>query len=147
LAIYEEESFRERLKSEIWYESTTSRGPGGQNVNKVSSSAILFWNYRDSSLLSGYQKRMISERTTQAVLSAEGWIRIRSDERRDLEANKKNSLVKLFDHLKDWLYVKPRRIPTKATYSSKVKKVAGKRLRGETKRLRGKSGIGKSDLD
>jgi ribosome-associated protein len=124
------------LEREVKFEAVRSRGPGGQNVNKVSSAAVLFWNVGQSSLLNVEQKQRISDKL-QNHMNREGEVFVRSDEFRDLERNKARSLEKLQDMIQQALHrPKPRR-PTKPTKSSRLKRLDSKKRRGQTKKLRG----------
>ena len=49
-------------REELNFEATTSRGPGGQNVNRVASAAQLSWDFSLSFSLSAAQKQRIAER-------------------------------------------------------------------------------------
>ena len=82
------------LKREVYFVAVRSRGPGGQNVNKVSSAAVLYWNFAWSSLITDHQKELIREKCSSAI-NKDGQIYTRSDEFRDLERNKARCLEKL----------------------------------------------------
>ncbi|HEX4925616.1 MAG TPA: alternative ribosome rescue aminoacyl-tRNA hydrolase ArfB, partial [Bdellovibrionales bacterium] len=119
------------------FEAVRSRGPGGQNVNKVSSASLAFWNVEASTLFSPEQKERIREKL-QNHLNKSGEVFVRSDEFRDLERNKTRSLEKLRQMIALALHKpKPRRA-TKPTRSSKMKRLESKKRRGETKKLRGR---------
>lgn len=126
-----------RIPSEVEWSAVRSRGPGGQNVNKVSSAAQLNWRYRDSAALSEYEKLVVSERL-RVRINQDDVIFLRSDEYRDLPRNKDRCLEKLRDLLEYAFHIpKPRRA-TKPTRSSKVKRKEAKKRRSDTKRSRGK---------
>ena len=44
------------LRQDVHFEAVLSRGPGGQNVNRTASAALLFWNFANSRLLTDWQK-------------------------------------------------------------------------------------------
>lgn len=129
---------REAIAREISFKSVRSRGPGGQNVNKVSSSAVLTWDYLQSQVLNPVQKDKLSARLPSSVFSAEGAIAIRSDVHRDLEQNKRECLDKLMLLLERNLKDPKRRIPTKPTKGSKRRNAQSKQIASEKKNLRGK---------
>ena len=129
---------REAIAREISFKSVRSRGPGGQNVNKVSSSAVLTWDYLQSHVLNPWQKEKLTARLPASVFSAEGHVMIRSDAFRDLEANKRDCLDKLMELVERNLKDPKKRIPTKPTKSSKRRKAQSKQRDSETKRLRSK---------
>lgn len=126
-----------QIQKEVWFQATKSSGPGGQNVNKVSSAAILFWPYLWSSGISESEKNRIKFKMAHHINKNQE-IYIKSDESRHLERNKMNCIEKLFSFLKDALYVPKPRKKTKPTKSSKLKRIQSKRIRGETKNLRKK---------
>jgi|SRR6185312_3805793 len=122
---------------EIHIVAVRSRGPGGQNVNKVSSAAQIFWDYRASRGLSDFEKSLIARKLGN-LINKEGQIYLRADEFRDLERNKSRAIEKLEAFLRGALHrPKPRRA-TKPTRSSKERKLATKSRRGEIKKNRGR---------
>jgi ribosome-associated protein len=126
---------KERLKSEVYFTAVRSRGPGGQNVNRTSSAAILHWDINFSGLFNEDQRRLIKSKLA-SFLNSEDQIYLRSDEFRNLEQNKSRCLDKLVELLKQALKKPKKRIATKPTRSSKEKRIAGKKHRSEVKRLR-----------
>ena len=115
-----------------------SRGPGGQNVNKVSSAAQLFWNYATSLALTEAQKTAVGANLAN-MINSENQIYLRADEFRDLERNSPRA-EKLEALLKQAFAQtqKPRRA-TKPTRASKVRKMENKAKRGFIKKGRQKS--------
>lgn len=126
---------REQLRQEVHFKALRSRGPGGQNVNKVSSAAVLYWDFMLSPLLSDEQKTRLRSRL-HGMINAEMQLYVRSDEFRDLERNKDRCVQKLTALIQQALHVPKKRKATKPTYSSKVKRRDNKTRRGETKKLR-----------
>jgi ribosome-associated protein len=124
-----------RIQNEVTFSAVRSRGPGGQNVNKVSSAAILYWSYLNSSALEENQKAMIFQKLSN-LINKEDQIYIRSDEFRDLERNKERCLEKLKIFLTSAFHKPKKRKPTRPTKSSKIKRVESKTRRGETKKSR-----------
>ena len=127
----------QQLRREIWFEAVASRGPGGQNVNKVASAAILFWDPQFSQALSVDAKKRVKQKL-ESVTNRDGVVFIRSDEFRDLEQNKSRCFEKLLSRLDQALHVPKTRRPTKPTRASKIKRHETKKRRGETKKLRGR---------
>src|SRR5260221_538402 len=125
------------LRNEVRFVAVRSRGPGGQNVNKVSSAACLYWNYDLSYFLTEEEKLIIGTKL-QNVINSESQIYLRSDEFRDLEKNKSRCLEKLEVLLKNAFHEPRKRKPTKPTRSSKEKKLKSKAKRGLTKKFRQK---------
>lgn len=115
-----------------------SSGPGGQNVNKVNSKAILRWNPSRSPSLSSIQiERLI--RNIGHRLSSEGDLLIKSDRFRDQGRNREDCLVKFKEILAEALHVPKTRRKTKPSRSSRKKAKEGKAKHSEKKRLRSKN--------
>lgn len=132
-----DDNFKYALFNESDFKAIRSRGPGGQNVNKVSSAALMTWKYLHSSLITDDQKKLVREKLKNFI-NAEEEVYLRSDEFRDLEQNKTRCIEKLKILLEKAFHKdKPRR-PTKPSYSSKQKKLDSKSRRGAAKKNRQK---------
>lgn len=123
------------IQKEVQFVAVRSRGPGGQNVNKVSSAALLFWNYEDSNALSDDQKSQI-QKQLRSFINSDLQIFLRSDEHRDLPRNKDRCLEKLELLLKKAFFKEKPRKATKPSKASKRKKLDSKSMRGDLKKLR-----------
>lgn len=121
---------------DITFKASKSRGPGGQNVNKVNSAALMLWDFENSDL-NDDQKQTLRTKL-ESVINKEGQIFIRSDESRDLEKNKKRCLEKLDQIVKKAFFVPKARKKTKPTFSSINKRISSKKNRGDTKKTRQK---------
>lgn len=126
---------RDTLRREVYFKAVRSRGPGGQNVNKVSSAAILYWNFLYSPSLTEFQKQRIQARLGN-LINSEGELFVRSDEFRDLEQNKSRCLEKVVDAVKEALFIPKKRRATKPTRGSQRRRLDSKTKAGETKKLR-----------
>ncbi len=123
--------------SEIEFKAIRSSGPGGQNVNKVSSCAQLYWEYQNSASITDDQKLLISLKL-ENFINKDGILYLRSDEFRDLERNKAKCLEKLNLLLKKAFFKPKPRKKTKPTFSSQLKRLDGKKNRSEIKKNRQK---------
>lgn len=123
--------------NELKFMASKSRGPGGQNVNKVSSAALLNWHYLDSPQFNDEEKNLITLKLSNHI-NKENVFYIRSDEFRDLERNKARCLEKLELLLAKALHKPKARRKTKPTKSSQVKRVDSKKQRGQVKQSRQK---------
>jgi ribosome-associated protein len=111
-------------------------GPGGQNVNKVSSAAHLRFDVRASSLPEDVKARLLASGDQR--LSTDGVIVIKAQEHRSLPMNRAAALARL-QALVDAVAEPPRpRRPTRPTLASKRRRLEGKAVRGQVKSLRGK---------
>jgi ribosome-associated protein len=127
----------EDLEQELQFSAVRSRGPGGQNVNKVSSAAIAYWNFEQSFLLSFFEKGLIRQKLS-SYINKEGQLFIRSEEYRDLPRNKQRCVEKIQELLQRAFHKdKPRRA-TKPTKSSRIKKKESKLRRSDIKKNRKK---------
>ena len=125
------------LSREVSFQAQRGRGPGGQNVNKVASCALLSWDFQASPLLSEEQKQRLGAKLANQ-LNSRGEIQLRSDEFRDLERNKTRALEKLAERVAAALFVPKKRKPTKPTKASRIRREEAKTQRSRTKKLRGK---------
>lgn len=117
---------------ELDFSYARSRGPGGQNVNKTNSAAILRWNLANTQAFSEEVKqRLLLKLATQ--LTAEGDILIRSEEERDQDQNRSNCIRKLQALLKKALFVPKKRVATKPTRGSVRRRLDSKKQAGEIK--------------
>ncbi|ADZ70712.1 alternative ribosome rescue aminoacyl-tRNA hydrolase ArfB [Polymorphum gilvum] len=117
-------------------------GPGGQNVNKVSTAVQLRFDLAGNATLPDDVKaraaRLAGSRLTQG-----GEIVLQADRFRSRERNREDALARLIELLASAaVREKPRR-PTRPTLASKKRRVSEKKQRGGIKKLR----TGKPDID
>ncbi|PCH80282.1 MAG: aminoacyl-tRNA hydrolase [Hyphomicrobiales bacterium] len=112
-----------------------SSGPGGQNVNKVSTAVQLHFDIRRSPSLPQYVRDRAEQLAGQR-LSKSGVIVITANRHRTQELNRTDATARLVALLKDACYRKPIRRPTKPTLGSKRRRMDSKTKRGAVKKLR-----------
>ncbi|WP_299845422.1 alternative ribosome rescue aminoacyl-tRNA hydrolase ArfB [uncultured Roseovarius sp.] len=112
-------------------------GPGGQNVNKVSSAVELRFEAERSPNLPDAVKRRL-RRLAGRRWTKEGALVIQVDETRHQARNRDIARERLAELIRKALEKPKRRIPTRPTLGSKKRRLKAKKVRGEVKALRGR---------
>ena len=112
-------------------------GPGGQNVNKVSSAVELrFEAARSPNLTDPVKKRL--KKIAGRRWTTEGAIVLQVSDERSQARNREIARDRLADMIRKALIKPKRRIPTRPTLGSKNRRIKAKKERSEVKSLRGK---------
>ncbi len=119
--------------------ASRSGGPGGQNVNKVSSKVELRFEFDACAVLTGAQKARLRT-LARGKLDADGRILLVSQLTRDQPKNLADAREKLAELVRAALVVPKRRRPTKPTRAAKARRLGNKKMRGDTKRSRSHGG-------
>lgn len=123
------------LAGEFEWSFARSSGPGGQNVNKVNSKAILRWRPVDSpSLPDDVRQRFLTRFGSK--LTEAGDLVITSEEYRDQPKNIAASLEKLREMVRQVLVPLRKRKATKPSLGSKRRRLEGKQRQSEKKQGR-----------
>jgi ribosome-associated protein len=110
-------------------------GPGGQNVNKLSTAVELRFDVRRSpSLPDDVAIRL--QQLAGRRLTKEGVIVIESQRHRTQDRNRADALEKLVALIQEAAHVPKPRVKTKPTRAAKAKRVDSKVQRGKVKRMR-----------
>jgi ribosome-associated protein len=114
-----------------------SSGPGGQNVNKVSSAVQLRFDLAGTAILNERQKARLRALAGRRVTD-DGSLLIIARDQRTQEANRREALSRLTDLVRRALVEPKARKATKPTRGSKERRLEKKTRSGHRKRLRGK---------
>jgi ribosome-associated protein len=131
--------FSRDFTPELIFQATRSSGPGGQNVNKVSSKVELRFNYRNSLILSESEKAIISERLVNKINKEDEIVLVAQTDRSQLK-NKEKVTEKFYSLLLQALMPRKKRIRTRPTRTSVEKRLESKRVRGSIKATRRETG-------
>ena len=122
-------------ESEISFTASRSGGPGGQNVNKVSSKVTLAFDVRSSTALSEEQRQKIIGRLATRV-NKDGILQIVSQRTRSQELNRADVLQRFAELLRRALTPQRQRIKTGIPKAAKAQRVEEKRKRSQAKQAR-----------
>ncbi len=134
-----EELTGRNLENEFIFSTSRSGGPGGQNVNKVSTKVELRFNLVSTSLFTDSEKEIIFRKLKNKI-NKEGELILVSQSERTQLMNKKKVTEKFYVVVSNALTVPVKRRSTKPTFASKVKRLEEKKNRGNIKKLRKDSG-------
>jgi ribosome-associated protein len=117
------------------FHASRSSGPGGQNVNKVSTRMTVSFDVSACLTLSDEQKSRILHRLKNRI-SSEGHLQVSCQDYRSQPANRQAAVERLIDLIRAALAKNLPRKPTKTPYRAKAKRLETKARRSATKRLR-----------
>jgi ribosome-associated protein len=121
--------------SEFQWTYVRSSGPGGQNVNKVNSKAVLRWSVAHSpSLPADVRERFLARYRSR--ITVEGDFIVSSQRYRDQGRNAADVLEKLTALVAAVAVPAKKRRPTKPTRGSVRRRVETKQARSRTKKMR-----------
>jgi len=127
---------REKLISELKFETSRSSGKGGQHVNKTESKVGLVFNVVHSKVLSYNERNRIESVLSSRIKS--GVLRLSCQENRSQHRNKEIVINRFIDLLENALIVHKKRIPTKLSKAKQRARTKDKKKHSEKKHSRRK---------
>jgi ribosome-associated protein len=123
------------FEPEFSFQTSRSGGPGGQNVNKVNSKVELRFHIGSSNLLSDKEKILIHKNLKNRI-TIDGELIIVSQEERSQLRNKEIVIERFYTIIEKALKPKKKRVKTKPTLSSKLKRLKKKKIQSTKKQNR-----------
>ncbi len=120
------------FQEEFIFQASRSGGPGGQNVNKVSTKIELRFNVADSALLSDEEKAIITVKLANKINNSGELILVSQAARSQLK-NKENVIEKFYLLIEKALTPRKKRLKTKPTKASVEKRLESKRVQAKIK--------------
>ena len=121
-------------ESEVALTAIRAQGPGGQNVNKVSSAIQLRFDVAHSSLPEDVKKRWLDSGDSR--LSLEGVFILKAQKHRTQEANRLDAWARLYETLERYAKPPKPRKATKPTYGAVQRRLEGKAIQAKIKASR-----------
>jgi ribosome-associated protein len=123
-------------ENELMFDFVQASGPGGQNVNKVSTAVRLRFDVRNSPSLPDYVREKL-EHVAGRRLSSDGVLLIAAQRFRSQLRNREDAIERLVGLVRTAAIRQPIRRPTRPTLGSRQRRLEAKGQRSETKRMRG----------
>jgi ribosome-associated protein len=124
-------------EKELQFSAMRAQGAGGQNVNKVSTAILLRFDISGSTLPPYLKQRLLNSNDHR--INQEGIVLIKAQEHRSQQRNREAAMMRLQEIIRRAAETGKKRIATRPTRSSMMKRIAAKTRRGRIKSLRSKA--------
>ncbi len=126
-------------ESEVEVTAIRAQGPGGQNVNKVSSAIQLRFDIPNSSLPEPVKERLLALRDSR--ITQDGVLVLKAQRYRTQDMNRMDAFSRLHELVNSVAVPPKKRKPTKPSYGSVQKRLQSKTKRSDLKTSRGSKGM------
>lgn len=123
-------------EAELSIRGIRASGPGGQNVNKVSSAVHVRFDIERSSLPQDYKDRLLALRDSR--ITADGVINMKAQRSRSFETNRLEALERLANLIASAGFTQKPRKPTRPSRAARQRRLDQKTRRAHVKTLRGR---------
>lgn len=126
-----------QIESELVVRAVRSGGPGGQNVNKVSTKIQLYFDVARSQGLTEEERLRITQKLSSRI-NADGILMVHSDLTRSQLKNREEAMSRLFELLEQAIVIPKPRKATRVPKAAVEKRLKSKRSQSEIKQGRRK---------
>jgi ribosome-associated protein len=126
-------------ESEVEVTAIRAQGPGGQNVNKVSSAIQLRFDIPTSSLPEPVKERLLALRDSR--ITQDGVLVLKAQRYRTQDMNRMDAFSRLHELVQSVAVPPKKRKPTRPSYGSVQKRLQSKNLRSDLKAGRAGKGM------
>ncbi len=123
------------IRTEFWYKTSRSQGPGGQHANKTESRVTAFFDVVNSNFLTSEEKNRLCK-VFKSRISSDGVLQVSIDNERSQFQNKAKAASALEKLIITGIEKPKTRKKSVPTRSSRIKRIKSKKEHGEKKKRR-----------